>query len=191
MEILIDSAVVFSKNQQIETKRLVLRPVTMDDVLDMFTYAHDAETTEFVFPMHQTKSDTEISIAKYFMAAPLGKYGIALKESNRLIGTIDLRVDENAGTAEIGYVLNKVFWGNGYVPEAAEALLALGFEQLKLVRIFAFHDVRNQKSGRVLEKLGMKEEGHIPNARKWNGKVISYVLRGITNTEWETRSKLS
>ncbi|MDG3375081.1 GNAT family protein, partial [Vibrio parahaemolyticus] len=80
--------------------------------------------------------------------------------------------------------LNKNYWGNGYIAEAAEALLDLGFTKLDLVRIFAYHDVENPNSGRVMEKLGMKQEGMIPDARRWKEKVISVILRGITKSEW-------
>ena len=54
--------------------------------------------------------------------------------------------------AELGYTLNKAFWGQGIVPEAARMLLSLGFEKLALVRIYALHDQRNHRSGRVMEK---------------------------------------
>ena len=102
-----------------------------------------------------------------------------------MIGTIDLRVNEIQDNAELGYALNKAYWGNGDMPEAAKALLTLGFEELALVRIFAQHDVENPKSGRVMEKIGMKKEGTIPDARHWKGKIASTVLRGITKKEWQ------
>ena len=64
-----------------------------------------------------------------------------------MIGTIDLRVDPLKEVAELGYTLNKAFWGQGIVPEAARMLLSLGFEKLALVRIYdALHDQRNHRS---------------------------------------------
>lgn len=184
MKLTINRNLIFAQHQQIETKRLRLRPVTLEDAADMYEYASDEENTFFVFPRHQTLSDTKNCIADWFMKEPLGKYGIEQKETRKLIGTIDLRVQEINRTAEIGYILNKRYWGNGYVPEAAGALLRLGFEKLELVRIHAWHNSDNPNSGRVMEKLHMKQEGFIPDAQIVKGELISMVLRGITKAEW-------
>lgn len=89
--------------------------------------------------------------------------------------------------AELGYTLNKAFWGQGIVPEAARMLLSLGFEKLALVRIYALHDQRNHRSGRVMEKIGMKVEAQIPAARRFRGQVVDEVMRGITRDEWQKR----
>lgn len=128
MEIQKNHLLILAENQRIETPRLWLRPVTMADANDLFEYASDEETTEFVFPRHQSLVDTKIAIAMYFLAAPLGKFAIEEKMSGNMIGTIDLRVDPLKEVAELGYTLNKAFWGQGIVPEAARMLLSLGFE---------------------------------------------------------------
>lgn len=189
MEKNVDYTLILAENREIETVRLLLRPITLRDAEDVYEYSSDEETVAFVFPLHQSLEDTRKTIAEYFMKEPLGKYGIELKETGKLIGTIDLRIEERPQIAEIGYAINKQYWGKGYVPEAAEALLDLGFEKLKLIRIFAVHDERNPKSGRVMNKLGMKIEGHIPSARIWKGEVVNDVLRGITRAEWDGKKK--
>lgn len=187
MEIVINRNLIFAENQYLETERLKLRPVTLNDIHDMYEYASDEETVTYIFPIHQSLHDTRESIADYFMSAPFGKYGIELKETGKLIGTIDLRVEDQHNIAEIGYALNKAFWGQGYVPEAANELLRLGFEELQLMRIFATHDIDNPKSGRVMEKIGMKIEGKVPNARMWKGKIVTDILRGTTQEEWSNK----
>ncbi|MEI5994227.1 GNAT family N-acetyltransferase [Candidatus Enterococcus mansonii] len=185
MEIVINRKLIFAENQYLETERLHLRPVMLTDAEDMFEYASDEATVTYVFPIHQSIKDTKESIANYFISAPLGKYGIELKTSGKFIGTIDLRVDDQHNVAEIGYAMNKAFWGQGYMPEAAREILRLGFEELRLMRIFATHDIKNPQSGRVMEKIGMKVEGKIPNARMWKGKVVTDMMRGITLEEWQ------
>lgn len=185
MEIVVDRKLILAENRKLETERLWLRPVTLDDAEDMFEYASDEETVTYVFPLNQELAETRKSIATNFMSDPLGKYGIQLKETNKFIGTIDLRVDEVNTVGEIGYVLNRAFWGKGYMPEAAKELLRLSFEELKLMRVFAFHDEDNQKSGRVMEKIGMMVEGVIPNARLLKGKVVTDVSWGITKEKWQ------
>ncbi|WP_301355217.1 GNAT family N-acetyltransferase [Enterococcus spodopteracolus] len=184
MELLINRNLVFAENRVIETERLILRPITLEDVEDIFEYAHDVETTRFVFPRHQSIEDTKISVANFFMASPLGKYAIEWKENRKMIGTIDLRIQEGYDTAELGYALNKKYWGQGIMPEAGKALLKLGFEKMDLVRIFAYHNTKNSKSGRVMDKLGMREEAMIPDAKREKGEIISIVLKGITKKAW-------
>lgn len=180
---------IFAENQQLETERLHLRPVTLADTDDLFEYASDEETTHFVFPKNETKEETRASIAKYFMGEPLGKYGIEVKETGKMIGTIDLRVNETNNVGELGYVLNRAFWGNGYMPEAATALIELGFAKMKLMRIFALHDQDNPASGRVMEKIGFTYEGTLPNARISKGKIVTDVYRGMTLETWQNRQK--
>ncbi|WP_429951193.1 GNAT family N-acetyltransferase [Enterococcus sp. AZ101] len=185
MEILINRNLIFAQNQYLETERLKLRPVTLNDAADMYEYASDEATVTYVFPIHQSLKDTQESISNYFMSAPLGKYGVELKETGQLIGTIDLRVEEQHNIAELGYALNRDYWGKGYMPEAANEILRLGFEELRLMRIFAVHDIDNAKSGRVMEKIGMKVEGRIPNARMWKGKIVTDAMLGITLADWQ------
>lgn len=124
-----------------------------------------------------------------FYGEPLGKYGIEVKETGKMIGTIDLRVNETNNIGELGYVLNRTFWGNGYMPEAATALVELGFAKMKLMRIFALHDQDNPASGRVMEKIGFTYEGTLPNARISKGKIVTDVYRGMTLETWQNRQK--
>jgi ribosomal-protein-alanine N-acetyltransferase len=191
VEIKKNHQLILAENQRLETPRLWLRPVTMADAEDLFVYAKDEENTAFVFLKHQTIEDTQNMIASYFLAAPLGKYAIEEKASKKMIGTIDLRVDSVAEIAELGYTLNKAFWGRGFVPEAAGRLLQLGFEELDLIRIYGLHDQQNQRSGRVMEKIGMKVEARIPASRKFRGRIIDEVMQGITRKEWQSRKERS
>ncbi len=178
--------ICLAQNQVIETERLRLRPVTLKDTADMFEYASDEETVAFVFPRQETIEDTRKSIVLYFMEAPLGKYGIELKDTRKMIGTIDIRMSKNHPKGEIGYASNKAYWGNGYVPEAARALIKIGFEEAGLVRIEAYHTEENRKSGRVMEKIGMKREGLLRNHAEVKGKIMNSILYAITKEEYKS-----
>lgn len=177
--------IALAEHQRIETERLWLRPVTLADVDDMFEYASDEECVKYVFPKHLTKEETKESIAVYFLATPLGKYAVELKSSGKMIGTIDLRIIEEKNSGEIGYTLNRHYWNQGYMTEAASAIVALGFEQLQLMKIFAIHDIDNPASGRLMEKIGMEYEGTMKNARIAKGKIVTDVYRGITVEAWQ------
>ena len=69
MEIQKNHLLILAENQRIETPRLWLRPVTMADANDLFEYASDEETTEFVFPRHQSLVDTKSPLQCIFSGA--------------------------------------------------------------------------------------------------------------------------
>lgn len=172
----------------LETERLKLRPVTLADVADMHEYASDNDNTYFVFESHQTLDDTRFSIATYFMAEPLGKFGIELKEEKKLIGTADLRVDMKKSKGEIGYALNKKYFNQGYATEAAEALTEFAFETLQLEKVSATCDERNKASEAVMKKLGMQFEGRSRNHELWkNGEWINMLFYSILRKEYFKR----
>lgn len=176
------------RHRQIETTRLILRPVDLLDAQDMYEYASDEETTRFVFATHQSLSETEELIAKIFLASPLGKYAIVLKESDKMIGTIDVhQIDEKTLSAEIGYTLNKNYWNYGYMTEACRSLLKVGFEEIGFNRLSALHDLDNPASGMVLQKSGLKKNAVIPYARqdhKDPQRLITDVYYQLTKEEY-------
>ncbi len=171
----------------IETDRLILRPITLDDAPHFYEYASDFQTIYYVFERHRDIEETKRRIANYFCKEPLGKYGIVLKEEGKLIGSIDLRLKDVSG--ELGYVLSKKYWGQGIVPEACSALLKLGFEKLHLPHIYATCLKENDRSRRVMEKIGMVKEAEIPKSRYFEGEFVSTLQYGITKDEYESRRK--
>lgn len=185
MEELVNYNLIFAENQRIETERLILRPVSLMDAADMNIFAGDEETTSFVYEKHEDLESTRRVIANYFMKEPFGKYGIELKATKRLIGTIDLRVDESKTTGELGYVLNREYWNQGYTSEASIALLYLAFDKMKLIRVNALHDENNPASGGVMKKIGMREEGHFKNYRMFRGHPVNYTEWAITKEDWQ------
>lgn len=147
---------LLAEHMIIETDRLLLRPVTLDDAEAMFDYASDEENTRFVFARHSSVEDTRNQIARYFLRRPLGNYGIEIKESQTFIGSIDLnKIDDLLKTAAIGYCLNKNYWNQGYATEALKAVLACAFEQVGMNKLVACYDEANPASGRVMAKAGM------------------------------------
>ncbi|UXU84338.1 GNAT family N-acetyltransferase [Mammaliicoccus sciuri] len=61
-----DALVELAENQIIETERLILRPINLNDVESLFEYASDVENTTHVFPTHLSKEDTKSVIAGYY-----------------------------------------------------------------------------------------------------------------------------
>lgn len=165
-----------AKNRILETDRLMLRPITLDDAEDLFEYASDPENTRHTFPTHQSIEETEWVISNLFMSSPLGNFAIELKENGKMIGTCDLRINESEKSAELAYAINKKYWGNGYAPEAAKKLLELAFQDLKIERLWAKFSSENPASGRVMEKIGMEKEGILRHTKNLCGDFVDQVI---------------
>ncbi|WP_213495462.1 GNAT family N-acetyltransferase [Lactococcus formosensis] len=152
--------VLLAQHQKFETERLIFRKVELADKEDLFEYASDPEVARYVsFPVHKDLSMTEESIVDYFIPQRLFCWAIVDKRSQKMIGTIDLRLDGDQ--AIFGWVLNRNFWGRGLMPEAAASLRDLAFNVLDVKVIIAEHDAENPKSGRVMEKIGMRKMGQV------------------------------
>ncbi|WP_217586243.1 GNAT family N-acetyltransferase [Lentibacillus saliphilus] len=86
-------------------------------------------------------------------------FAITDKESGQLYGTIGLSYKQNSNNGELGYWIGEPFWGNGYATEAVEAIIQFAFSDKQYHRVYAFCFNSNPASGRVLEKVGMTQEG--------------------------------
>ncbi|MDH6363817.1 ribosomal-protein-alanine N-acetyltransferase [Enterococcus sp. PF1-24] len=186
----IDYGLIFAENQQLETARLILRPLTLADADEMFAFAGDVEVARYVsYEPHADVNTTRSVIANYFMKESFGKFAITLKASGKMVGTIDLRVDENNQVAEIGYALHRNYWRQGITTEAAKVLIDFGFGKLNLLRIFAVYNEKNPNSGGVMKKLGMLQEGRIVDAKILKGEKITLIQWGITQAMWQINQK--
>ncbi len=175
----------------LETDRLRLRPFEPGDAPTVQRLAGDreiADTTRTI-PHPYPEGAAEAWIATH---AAMHEEDRALTlaielQDGRLIGAIGLRLDGSDGGAELGYWIGVGDWGRGYGSEAARAVLAFGFADLGLHRIWASHFERNAASGRVMEKIGMRREGVLrEHVRKWE-RYENLVVRGILRSEWEGR----
>ncbi len=109
-------------------------------------------------------------------------YAIERREDDELVGSIDIRISRQHHAAEIGYLIYRTFWRNGYAGEAARRLVARGFTDLGMVRVHAHHFAGNEASGRVLQKCGMRFEGILRQHIERFGVRHDIVLYGIL---WE------
>jgi len=157
---------------EVETERLILRPVEENDAADMFEYAGDPETVKWLsFPLHQSVQESRQIIHSLFLKRPEKglpePYALVLKENRKMIGTCDIHNIDRFGSGEIGYVINRKYWNHGYVTEACQKLIELAFQHIGMRRIEIIHAVENLRSQRVIEKCGFVLEGvrrqYLPN----------------------------
>jgi len=180
---------IYSDLPTLETERLILRKVTLEDIEDMYEYTSEEKVSKFVtWNTHKSLSDT-----KEFIRFILDKYknkkiapwGIEHKENGKLIGTIDfLWWKPDHKVAEIGYVISKDYWGLGLTTEAGKEVVKFGFKNMDLVRVQAKCLIENTGSSRVMEKMGMSFEGIIRKREYSKGKHRDLKMYSILREEF-------
>ena len=149
------------------TKRLMLREFEEEDWRAVLAYQSHPLYLRYNPWTHRTEQDVRAFVRRFLAQReeePRTKFQLAITLASRgqLIGNAGIRMKTpEAREADIGYELDPRYWGCGYATEAAGALLALGFRELKLHRIWAQCIAENTASARVLEKIGMRQEGHL------------------------------
>lgn len=177
------------KNSKMEGERILLRPVSFDDAEDIYEYTSDEETTRFLYNTHKDLDQTKSMIANYFVKEPIGKYALVLKDSNKMIGAIEFRVDDWNKSGDLGFTLNRKYWGNGYMTEAGKLILELAFNVLGLERVHAAHDVNNSASGKALIRLGMTHEGILRKSEMIKGELADSAYYSILKDEYLNSGK--
>lgn len=114
-------------------------------------------------------------------------YGICLKGSNKVIGSVDFNHRHADDVFEMGYLLHPDYWGQGIMSEAAHALLEVGFNLVGLHKIEIECYSYNKASQRVAEKLGFTLESKIRDRKDAQGKRCDLLRYGLLKSEWEGR----
>lgn len=148
----------------LETKRLVLRKITVNDAEIAFkNWTNDSKTTRYVtWRPHGTVENTKKLFKMWeeeYNNPNTYRWVVEVKELGEIIGTIDV-VHQNIkySTAEIGYCYGSKFWGNGYATEALTEVINYLLNDVGFELVEAKYFVTNPASGRVMEKSGMKYE---------------------------------
>ena len=160
----------------IETERLVLRPLTLSDLGTAHEYSVDAEHTKYmIFLPNDTVQETEYFLQKavFEWAKELPQfYEFAITLGGRHIGTVSISLSEDRQTGELGWIINKKYQGNGYVTEAAGAVLDFSVNtlcrqpQLNSPRSMVFHSEHNALS--PLSRDGL-----------YNSHSLSFVITAV------------
>lgn len=155
---------IFSRIPTLETDRLLLRRMKTSDAKDMFEYSKMPEVTRYLLWQPHTEISQTIEYLEYlqtrYRVGDFYDWGVVLKETGKFIGTCGFTtLDFTNNSAEVGYVLNRDYWGHGFAPEALMRVLRFGFMELNIHRIEARYMTPNTPSRRVMEKCGMSFEG--------------------------------
>ncbi len=176
--------------QQIRTERLILRPFLLSDSEDMYrNWASDPEVTKYLtWPVHSSAEVTRMLLQNWishYQDGDFFNWAIEWKNDGKVIGNISVvRLAEAIDEAEIGYCMCKRFWGQGIMAEALRAIEAYLFETVGMNRIVAVHDANNPRSGRVMDKAGMRQEGTMRQGGKNNQGICDAVKHAILHSDW-------
>jgi ribosomal-protein-alanine N-acetyltransferase len=166
----------------LETERLILRHLVMDDLDELFALYQDPEIRRYfpegVLNYEDTKEELEWHMHGHPRHPELGLWGTIHKESGRFIGRCGLLpwTIEGQYEVEIAYLLDKSFWHQGLATEAAKGILEYGFGKLGLSRLICMIDPENAASQKVAERIGMTFERQVD---EYEGDNLPFFIYSI------------
>jgi ribosomal-protein-alanine N-acetyltransferase len=174
----------------IETNRVRLRPLEERDVDGLFDVFSDPQVMRYWSSGPMADRDAAVKLYEEIQetnaSGLMMKWGLALAENDRVIGTTTFfNLSLSNGRLEIGYAMNRSFWGKGLMNEALIALINYGFDTMNLRRIEADVDPRNGPSIRTLERLGFQREGFLRERWHVEGEIQDAYFYGLLKKEWK------
>lgn len=173
-----------------KSNRLILRQFSKHDIDSFFLYRSSPEVAKFQSWENYQYHDAELFVRKQSEFEPgqpgtWFQFAIALSETNELIGDCALHTLQNESRiVEIGFTLAEKYQGNGYASEAVKALFSFIFDVQGKHKVIAFTDVRNEKSIRLLERVGMRREGHLLENYMSKGQWVDEYQYSLLHSEW-------
>jgi RimJ/RimL family protein N-acetyltransferase len=175
----------------IKTERLLLRKFEDRDVQDIVAYSRDAD---FWLARNLSWEPTEEGVRRYYEPMrdilPESRPAwlelvIELKAERKVIGSVGIGItNKEQGQAIVGWILACRYQGQGLATEAAKAIVSFGFGPMGLHRIFARTGLRNIRSWRLMERIGMRREVHFKQSHKVRDEWDDEFVYAILANEW-------
>lgn len=176
---------------QLETNRLILRPIEKNDAEAVFSYRSDAWINRYQGWIPAALSDVYYFI-NYKVSQEINLPGtwvqfvVILKDQNQIIGDIGVHfMSADTFQVEMGCTLHQMYHGKGYALEALKQMLHYLFDQLNKRRIIASIDPRNESSIKLYEKLGFRKEAHFRESIYLNGEWVDDLVYALLKSEWK------
>ncbi|MFC4562364.1 GNAT family N-acetyltransferase [Nocardiopsis mangrovi] len=172
----------------VQGSRLRLREFRPSDAAGLFAvYGDEAATRHLSFEPRTFDQCEAIISSAAGDAAMVSRsvYMVAVADSaDELVGAARLGVDERPHSGQVGFALRPDMWGRGLGVELVQLLLALGFDTLELNRLWGARSPDNLASKRVMERVGMIEEGRIRRHLRTRGAWRDSIVHSILDDEW-------
>jgi [ribosomal protein S5]-alanine N-acetyltransferase len=168
----------------LETERLRLRPLTIDDAAALHEiYSDEALMTWWSHPPHSEIAQTRERVALNLAAEDWRSWAITVRGDDRAIGTCASHEKRQGKVTEIGYALGRSHWGHGYAREAVSAVIDRLFDEGQR-RVFADTDPQNSASIALLETLGFTREARLRAEWETHIGVRDSLIFGLLRHEW-------
>lgn len=148
----------YKEKHILETERLIIRGFKADDFEDLYEYLSDEEVV--LYEPYEVFSEEACKKEAIDRADNESFLAVCLKDSGKLIGNLYFH-EEDFNTWELGYVFNKKYWKNGYATESAKGIIDFAINKVNARRIIAMCNPDNVPSWKLMERLGMRREGHL------------------------------
>lgn len=164
----------------IETERLILRPLTVDDSESVFEWTGDERVAEYmIYPCHKSIEITEEWLKSLASLENEYTWGFVRKSDNKLIGSGGIRFRTDKKVWSFGYNLRFDCWGHGYATESAKRMIKYVIENHNAKEFIAEHAVDNPASGRVIEKCGLVFDGYSEYTKFDDSKTFKCRVYGM------------
>lgn len=166
----------------LETPRLLLRHLKIDDLDELYLLYRDPEIRRYfpdgVLSYEDTKEELEWYLNGHPQYPELGLWATVHKETGKFVGRCGLLPWEIDGKLEIeiAYLLDKNFWHQGLATEAARGIMSYAFEKINLTRLICLIDPANAASQKVAERIGMKLERQVDGIAGDNFPTLIYAI---------------
>ena len=175
---------------ELNTRRLNLRPLTIEYAEEIFKYRSDSVTNQYQGWIPTTIDEVADFINNkvspvFDKADTWFQFVIISNSDGKLIGDLGVHfIDEEKSQAELGCTLDKKYFGNGFAMEAMNEVISYLFKKLNKHRIYASVDPRNIGSVKLMENLGFRKEAHFKKSLFLNGEWVDDVIYGLLKSEW-------
>ncbi len=186
----------FAKIPTLTTKRLTLRKLLPSDYRDMYEYASREDVTEYLlwYP-HASENQTYTYLNNIQQSYKNGDYcdwAVTVTETGKMIGTCGFTaINVENRRAEVGYVLNPEYWGNGYATEAVSAAIEFAFKELSMNRVEAHFISGNERSLAVMKRCGMTFEGFLKEYMLIKGSYKDIGFCAVTKSGFSQKNTYS
>ncbi|WP_402469678.1 GNAT family N-acetyltransferase [Isoptericola aurantiacus] len=175
----------------VRTSRLVLRTYTEEDVEPLLEYNADPEVARFLLEEPWTPENAETQVARRMQRTGIEEPGSALalvvEHEGQVVGDVALwTTGDTTSRGEVGWAFHPAHTGRGFATEAMRTVLQIAFDHYRMHRVVAQLDARNDRSARLCERIGLKQEGRLREDWWSKGEWTDTLVYAMLEREWKT-----
>ncbi|HEY5437548.1 MAG TPA: GNAT family N-acetyltransferase [Acidimicrobiales bacterium] len=174
----------------VRTERLTIRPLSLEDFDRHFSIFSNPDVVRYLYEEPLTPEQAREHLKRRCILdlpneGAWVNFGVELNKDGVLVGEIGMaHISATHGHYEVGYVFDPAYSGHGYATEAAAIVIELAISGLSAHRVTGRLDARNTRSAAVLERLGMRREGHFVENEFVKGEWTDEVVYAVLEDEW-------